>query len=178
MQEHSMFDMKSRSRIACVCLALSLSRLSAGADVVIEWNNLLLDAVRNESTSPPLAARNMAIVHTAIYDAVNAIERTHEPYFVDLTAPSGASAEAAAVGAAYECMANLYPSQIASFDAALDRFVTNTPATQGRADGLMLGQSVALEILSWRSSDGSSTTFPFIPGNEPGDWRRTPPFYR
>ncbi len=165
-------------RLACLSAAAFFGCASLSADVVTEFNALLLDAIRNESTSPPLAARNLAILHTAIYDAINAVELTREPYFVSLPAPPGASKEAAAVGAAYECLGELYPSQIAAFDAALSRFLTNTPATQNRADGLMLGEETALEILSWRSADGSSTTVPYIPGAEPGDWRRTPPFFR
>jgi len=159
-------------------LALAASALQASADVVTDWNSLLLDAIRNESTSPPLAARNLAILHTAIYDAVNAIDRTHETYFISLGAPAGASKEAAAVGAAYECLAELYPSQIAAFDAALDRFLRSTPASQSRDDGLMLGEETAFDILTWRSADGSSTSVTYIPGDAPGDWRRTPPFFR
>ena len=170
--------MKRLLALASLCLAFSLVPISTRADVVTEWNALALDAIRNESTSPPLAARNLAILHAAIYDAVNALDRAHEPYFMSLPAPPGASMEAAAVGAAYECLSDLYPSQTAAFDAALHQFLARTPATTNRADGLLLGQFVALEILTWRSADGSSTTVPYIPGTNPGDWRRTPPFFR
>ena len=170
--------MKRLLALASLCLAFSLVPISTRADVVTEWNTLALDAIRNESTSPPLAARNLAILHAAIYDAVNALDRAHEPYFMSLPAPPGASMEAAAVGAAYECLSDLYPSQTAAFDAALHQFLARTPATTNRADGLLLGQFVALEILTWRSADGSSTTVPYIPGTNPGDWRRTPPFFR
>src|SRR5437763_674719 len=48
------------------------------ADVVLRWNETALNAIRAEGTPPPLAARNLAIVHAAIYDAVNAIRRTHQ----------------------------------------------------------------------------------------------------
>lgn len=164
--------------LACSCIALVLSGSSVVADVIIEWNTLALDAIRNESTSPPLAARNLAILHSSIYDAVNSIKQSHEAYFVLLSTSPQASSEAAAVSAAYECLANLYPSQIASFDAALNRYLTNTAATESRDDGMMLGYAVALLILDWRSDDGASTTVPYIPGNQPGDWRRTPPFFR
>jgi membrane-associated phospholipid phosphatase len=161
-----------------VCLFAASGYSSVQADVITDWNTLALAAIRNESTAPPLAARNLAILHASIFDAVNAIEPTHESYFVSLTAPPGASAEAAAVGAAYECLADLYPSQLASFDAELSRFLAATPATSNRADGLTLGETTALFVLFWRSFDGSSTTVPYIPGTDPGDWRRTPPFFR
>src|SRR6267143_3344407 len=84
------------------------------ADPVVEWNALMLDAIRNESTSPPLASRNLAILHASIYDAVNGINPTYRPYLVAVSAPAGASMEAAAVGAAYKCLTELYPSQTAS----------------------------------------------------------------
>ena len=138
--------MKRLLALASLCLAFSLVPISTRADVVTEWNTLALDAIRNESTSPPLAARNLAILHAAIYDAVNALDRAHEPYFMSLPAPPGASMEAAAVGAAYECLSDLYPSQTAAFDAALHQFLARTPATTNRADGLLLGQFVALEM--------------------------------
>src|SRR5437762_925204 len=107
------------------------------ADPVVEWNALMLDAIRNESTSAPLAARNLAILHASIHDAVNAIRPTYRPYLVAVSAPAGASMEAAAVGAAYKCLTELYPSQTASFQAAMDQFLANVPPSQSRDDGLL-----------------------------------------
>ena len=49
------------------------------ADVVTDWNNAALDAIRAGSTAPPIASRSLAILHVSIYDAVNGIARTHEP---------------------------------------------------------------------------------------------------
>lgn len=151
---------------------------SAKAEVVAQWNSLMLDAIRNESTAPPLASRNLAILHTSIHDAVNAIVPTYQPYLFSPSPGSEASPEAAAVGAAYECLAELYPAQIALFDAALNHFLANSVDTQGRAQGLVLGQMTALLTVIWRSTDGASTSVPYIPSSEPGAWRRTPPFFR
>ena len=79
-------------RLASLCSALAwLPCIPAPADVVTEWNTLLLQAIRNESTSPPLTARNLAILHVAIFDAVNAITQAHEPYLVSLPAPRSSS---------------------------------------------------------------------------------------
>lgn len=166
---------KPLSLAACLLLVFSLP---VKADTVTEWNTLMLDAIRNESTAPPLAARNLGILHASVHDALNAIRPTYEIYFVSLTASSTASLEAAAVGAAYECLAELYPSQMASFDAALNRFLANTEDTPSRDEGLAVGQMTAVFILVWRNSDGASTTVPYIPSSEPGAWRRTPPFFR
>src|SRR5438093_1062757 len=95
-------------------LALAVS--SATGDVVTEWNALLLDSIRLEDNSPTLAARSLAILHIAIYDAVNSVERTHQPYFVDLVAAAGASAEVAAAAAAHEVLLDLYPTERARFE--------------------------------------------------------------
>lgn len=69
--------MKILARACCMLVAPVLAM--ARADVVTEWNTLHLDAIRNESISPPLAARNLAIVHASIYDAVNAIRAVMNP---------------------------------------------------------------------------------------------------
>ena len=68
------------------------------SDMVIEWNDNVLDAIRVDRTAPPRASRILAIVHTAVYDTVNAIDRTHKPYAVDVPALPGTSAEAAVAG--------------------------------------------------------------------------------
>ncbi|HKQ39598.1 MAG TPA: phosphatase PAP2 family protein [Verrucomicrobiae bacterium] len=148
------------------------------ADVITDWNTVMLNAIRNESTAPPLASRNLAIMHAAIHDAVNAITPAHKQYLVRVSAPGDSSAEAAAVGAAYKCLTELFPSQNATFDDALDQFLVNNPPSQNRDDGLMVGEMTALLILGWRSNDGASTSVPYIPSSEPGAWRRTPPFFR
>src|SRR5687768_3723400 len=90
-------------------------RTLMASDVVIDWNNVLLQAVRTASTNPPVASRNMAIMHTAIYDAVNSIDRTHEPYAVQLLALPSTSREAAAAAAAHHALSVLYPAQEATF---------------------------------------------------------------
>ena len=138
----------------------------------------MLDAIRNESTSPPLASRNLAILHAAIHDAVNAITPTYKPHLVHVSAPPGTSVEAAAVGAAYKCLTELFPSQAAAFDAAFNEFLKNTPPSTSRDNGLMVGEMTAVLIVNWRNNDGASTTVPYIPSSEPGAWRRTPPFFR
>ena len=148
------------------------------ADVVTDWNSLLLDSIRVEDTAPPLAARNLAILHTAIYDAVNAVEQTHSPYFVKASAPAGTLEDVAALAAAYTVSLSLYPSESSRFNQAYANYLSSVSPGPGRDNGLALGRSVADQILAWRSADGASTSVPYIPRSEPGQWRRTPPFYR
>src|SRR5438552_3950993 len=68
-------------------------------DMVIKWNEIALQAIRDDRSPPPIAARHLAIVHVSIYDAVMAITRTHQQYFVDATPFPGASPDAAAAAA-------------------------------------------------------------------------------
>ncbi len=78
-------------------------------DMVLRWNAVALNAIRAEKTPPPLAARNLAIVHVAIFDAVNAVARNYRPYAVDASPEPGASPAAAAAAAAHRTLVALYP---------------------------------------------------------------------
>src|SRR6266496_864249 len=105
--------------VACVGainLASSIG-VPARGDVVTDWNNAALDAIRAGNTSPPIASRSLAILHSAIYDAVNGIARTHEPYLVESAVPGSASREAAASAAARDALVNLFPANASTFDA-------------------------------------------------------------
>src|SRR6267378_1753365 len=79
----------------------SVIGIPARADVVTDWNNAALDAIRAGNTAPPVASRSLAILHVSIYDAVNGIERTHEPYVVESAVQRSASRPAAASAAAH-----------------------------------------------------------------------------
>src|SRR5438046_1756062 len=102
-----------------VCSLLSLTVLfltpiastTASADEITDWNAITVRSLKTAGTSPIITTRIMAIVHAAIYDAVNGIERRYEPLHVDFDAPRGASQRAAAVQAAYAALVRLYPSQ-------------------------------------------------------------------
>src|SRR5216117_2116485 len=91
--------MKASKLFSCSALTAFLIGTVAHADVVTEWNNAALDAIRAGSTAPPIASRSLAISHISIYDAVNGIARTYEPYLVPSAVPASASREAAASAA-------------------------------------------------------------------------------
>lgn len=148
------------------------------ADLVTDWNEVFLHAVRNETTPPPLAARNAAMLHIAVFDAVNAITRTHRPYLFKGSTSSEASIEAAASAAAHRVAAALYPSRKAGFDSLLERTLAALPENAARTNGVILGRQAAGIILDARINDGSNTTVPYIPSDAPGRWRRTPPYHR
>ncbi len=147
------------------------------SDVVTDWNNITIQAIRADAThpGPTWASRHFAMVHVAIYDAVNAIDQTHQPFHVAASAPPDASREAAAAQAAYRVLATLHPTQRASLDAALATTLASVAEGPGKAAGIALGDSVGAEIVAWRSVDGSSPEPPFTPGTNPGEWRPTAP---
>ncbi|AFZ06919.1 phosphoesterase PA-phosphatase related protein [Oscillatoria nigro-viridis PCC 7112] len=144
-------------------------------NAVLDWNTTLLDAVRTASTAPPLASRNMAMVHAAIYDSVNSISKKYSPYRVSIDAPAGASEEAATAAAAHRTLVSLYPAQAGKFDAALQSSLAKIPDGKAKQDGIALGQQVADQIISLRSTDGITKVVQYTPKTEPGSWVPTPP---
>ena len=85
-------------------------RCLLSADVVLEWNQVLLDTLKDDRLLPLYLARDAAIVHAAVYDAVNAIDRSYTPFFADVHASRGASLEAAAAQAAHDTLVALSPA--------------------------------------------------------------------
>ncbi|HZL88513.1 MAG TPA: phosphatase PAP2 family protein [Pirellulaceae bacterium] len=158
---------------------LALERLEPrdlfAADMVLDWNAVALDAIRTTSMNPPRASRALAIVHTAIYDAVNAIDRTHEVFSVKALALPGASREAATAAAAHRALSALFPTLTGTFDAELADSLAQIPDGPTEDAGVDLGIDVADRILALRDSDGSSSVVPYTPGSDPGDWQPTPP---
>jgi hypothetical protein len=142
------------------------------ADVVLDWNAVALDAIRANNTAPPLAARNLAILHAAIFDAVNGIGKTHRPYLVPATGPDNGSVETAASAAARRVMLALYPSAQTAIDAAYQRSLPGNLSAAATL-GIQWGEAVATQILQRRSNDGSGATVQHTPGTQPGQWRPT-----
>ncbi len=145
------------------------------ADLVLTWNNVMLDAIRFGKTPPPIASRAMAIVQTAIYDSVNAIDRTHSVYAVDLLASPTTSREAAVSAAAHATLVSLFPAQKAKFDTQYQADLAAIPNGQPEDLGVSLGNDVAKKMLELRKNDGANVVVPYLPGNKPGDWIPTPP---
>jgi membrane-associated phospholipid phosphatase len=160
----------------CTAALLGLAG-PAGADVVTDWNEVLLDAVRVDRTSPPKASRAMAIVHASIFDAVNGILGNFTPYHVTANAPNGASPEAAAAAAAHKVLVALFPAQQATFDTALNTSLGGIQNGQAKTDGIAWGESVADQILASRANDHSSDVFGYEAPLGGGWWLPTTPAF-
>jgi hypothetical protein len=155
--------------------ALEGRRLFSGSDLVIDWNEHLLQSMAVSQPARVPLSRNMAIVHVAMFDAVNAIDRSYEPYYADVHASHGASPEAAAAQAAHDTLTALYPSRQALFDAELAEDLADIPAGRAR-QGTEIGAEVARQILALRANDGASAIVSYTPpNNDPGQWQPTPP---
>ena len=150
-----------------------LSGSSAYADVVTDWNSAALDAIRLGKASPPVASRALAMLHVAIYDAVNGISRTHETYRVASAVPRSASEDAAAAAAAHTVLVALFPSRSAAFDALYVANLAAIPDGPHKEAGVSWGQRVGAEILLWRSNDNSDVTIAPPVGGTTGSWQQT-----
>jgi hypothetical protein len=150
----------------------------AAPDVVLRWNETTIKAIRTGRTPPPVAARNLAIVHAVVYDAVNAVHRTHQPYRVEVVAPPGTSPVASAAIAAHRVLVALYPGQVELFDTTLDESLAIVPDGESKKNGMLVGQSVAERMLDWRRSDGATRRSSYKPAAGPGLWQPTPPGFR
>jgi hypothetical protein len=170
-------------------LSLMLNAASVAQDAVTEWNlNAEKAILANPAVSgnSVITARVYVLMHAAIFDAVNGIERRFTPYHVDAAAPRGASRRAAAIQAAYTTLVALFPSQKSTLDGELASSLASLSADDADSEdsqsidlGLAWGQQVANDILAWRSSDGFNKPLPPVTGGlAPGQWRPTPPAFQ
>jgi PAP2 superfamily/Domain of unknown function (DUF4114)/Bacterial Ig-like domain len=155
-------------------------RRIAKDDAVITWNQILLSAIATGKTPPPVASRAMAMVETAVFDAVNNIAKKYQSYAITDAAPvetdaaaTAIEAEAAAVEAAYTVLSKLFASQQATFDTARTTSLAAIADGQAKTDGLAFGKLIADKVIAARVDDGSATKVPYTPGTNPGNWQPT-----
>ena len=145
--------------------------------MLLEWN---LRAQPITTSLRPTAhgqARGTAMVAGAVYDAVNAIDRGHEPYLLDLDAlgiSRGASTDAAVATAAHHVLVALAPAQQATLDSALSATLATVADGPAEDEGVRAGEAAAQAMLGSRVGDGFMAPFTFDLGTGPGDWRPFP----
>ena len=147
------------------------------ADVITDWNTAALQAIPAGRTPPPEAARALAILHLAMFDAVNGIERTHAPYLVASRVPASASMEAAASAAAHRVLVALFEESAGSFDDLHASMLGTLPRTPHQAQGAAWGEYVAEQMLAARRNDNSDAVVAPPSGSGPGVWVPTPPAF-
>jgi hypothetical protein len=146
-------------------------------DPVLVWNEIALQTIRAERTPPPLAARYLAMMHVAVYDAVMAIRRTHRPFRFEPEVRPGTTEGIAAAAAAHRVLVDVYPGRAARFDALLARSLDAAGIGDGRDPGVQLGRLVGRDTCKWREADGADRQVRFLHRHEPGDWNPTPPAF-
>ena len=132
-----------------------------------------------EQVGPVRAARAIAIVHIAMFDAINAIEGKYRSYTDIPRVQDETSVDSAIAQAARDTLANLFPSQATSFDLLLAEDLNEIPNGLVKARGIDLGHRAAAAILALRSKDGSQHAeprvgFDFLTSDDPGKWRQDP----
>lgn len=163
---------------------------------VMHWNSIAIDAsgldhtpvpqgdprVFGEQLGPGRSARAMAIVHIAIFDAINAIDGGYAGYTGIPRAQANTSVDSAIAQAAHDTLIVMFPSQRAAFDQELTEDLGDIPNGQAKMRGIALGRQAAEAILGMRSNDGSAHPEPvlvqnggdWVTSNAPGRWRQDP----
>lgn len=147
---------------------------AATADIVSDWNAIAVNTAVANKQNPFAQARYAAIVQLAVFEAVNAITGEYQPYLGTITAPPSASADAAAIQAAYHVL-NFYFGPSATLDAQYANSIGQISNSQAKIDGIATGDAAASAMISLRANDGSSPPQFKVPGPVvPGEWQATP----
>ena len=141
-------------------------------DVVLQWNQIAYNRMPGGSPFPTL--RYMATIQLAVFEAVNSITGKYQPYLGTISAPAGASPDAAAIMAAHDTLTDFFgPS--ASLDAQRDASLAAIPDGQSKTDGISVGQTAAAAMFANRTGDGSSPPLFYTPtSSDPYQWQVTP----
>src|SRR6266567_1052788 len=175
MEENMRASMSRSLPVALIGASLAVTiPASACANVITDWDAKAIDAVAPLASAPsspytPYAAyRMMGLVHAAMFDAVNSIERRYRPYLVQLPADSAASKEAAAAAAAAAVLATIDAKTAAQMKGDLASYLASMPDGAAKSEGVKLGEAVAAKILEARANDGCDAPDDYRPRTTPG----------
>ncbi|MDX9910900.1 MAG: hypothetical protein RBS39_03610 [Phycisphaerales bacterium] len=171
-------------RVAAACVA-GCAGLASAQDVIELFNGVYQDAIRNETpgalsanAGPGAISRAGAMMHVAMFNAVNAGTNKYESYgSFEFAGANDASRQVAAAVAAHQVISSLYTSgaTLAQSQAALNSVLASVPDGQAKTRGIQLGQASASHIMQLRAGDGWNNTIPYTPGSSAGDWVPTQP---
>jgi hypothetical protein len=140
----------------------------AAADVVTDWGNTAVAiGTAKQLLNAPLT-RNLAMVHVAMFEAVNAVERRYKPYKLDLPIEGSASKDAAGAAAAYWVLVKLFPDEAPKLDQTLKASLAAIADGDAKTNGLEIGKKAAAGIVALRSDDGSNGQESYRPYTKPG----------
>jgi hypothetical protein len=170
--------MPARREWMLLGLLLAAPIPAAANNVITDWDEKAVGIVQSGTgPPPPLGFRTMAILHTAMFDAVNSIQPRYKPYKVWLVATPDTSKEAAAAAAAAAVLIKLFPDAAADVQSTLTTYLTTLPDGEAKSKGVELGQEVAAKALEARDKDGATTADAYRPKTKPGAYIPTPITY-
>jgi hypothetical protein len=147
------------SAVVCIFLPVSIVK----ADEVTRWNSIACELAGPANFDTPTSNRALAIMHTAIYEAVNAITKRYPPGDLKLEAPVGASVDAAVAAASHITLSKLAPARQAEIDSAYQAAIAKIPDGKSKSDGIAVGEKAAEQILARRMDDGFATVETYRP---------------
>lgn len=163
-----MIVQKCFRRTVLALTVLSAAVTSARADVIADWNARAEAIAIEKRLLPPPNARGMALLHVAMFEAVNAIDPRYAPYRLKLTVDRNTSKDAAAAAAAHHVLVVLHPDQAATLDVALTAALSTIADGDAKTRGVALGKKAAAEILALRADDGANAAEAYRPFTMPG----------
>jgi hypothetical protein len=162
--------------------AIGVPRLHASP--VLDWNlTTQVVAASGGQLLPIPLSRTLAMVHLAVHDGLNAVERRYEPYVHEGRTDAGAAPDAAIAAAARDVLAGVIPTYgtperqtraMGLLDAAYAAALAKIPDDSARARGIAAGRAAAASMLALRSHDGAHAPTQYTPGSAPGQWRPHP----
>lgn len=169
-----------RSYRLVIALAIIALPARAASNVVLDWNQEVINATRLSRNPPPIAALHLATFHAAIYDTVNSFTRTHAPWLVDEAAPAGADQNAAIAGAAHTVLEQLWGNSAnrQNFRRAYDQALAPIPDGAAKTEGIAWGKEVAGRVLAERAKYPLPPPTGTYTSTDQGKWRETPPSFR
>ncbi len=165
--------------VACTTwMCLSRATLpGAAVDPITEWSVTASSVATSSSMAPLRTPITLAILHLAMYDAVNAVAPSRTPYAARVSVVRPASADAAAIEAGYRVLLAEFPGQKPIIDAKYQALLGDVPESTAKRNGIDAGASVAQHLLARRANDGRNANVPYVPGSGPGVWVQTPPAF-
>jgi PAP2 superfamily len=167
--------LKKTFGLGMLMMTLCCAAAMAQGDVVLDWNVIAVDTAIANGQNPFAQARFGAIVQVAVFEAVNAVTGQYQPYLGTITAPTGASAEAAAAQAAYRVLNTYFPASAVTLAGQRAASLASIPDGKAKNDGIATGEAAALAMIALRANDGSSPAQFKVPGPAvAGQWQATP----
>jgi hypothetical protein len=163
---------------AATLVAACIVATPVQADVVTDWNALSVGFINAGARPAPLTSLDLAMIHVAIHDAVQAYQHRFETYNAPV-AGAGGSPVAAVAAAARDVLVRRFPAQTAAIETAYLGYLAGKGLSTADP-GVGVGRQAALNIIVRRASDGSFPANPenFTGSTEIGQWRPTPPLFQ